>query len=191
MITILEIWLLGVALAMDCFSVSIAQGLSARRVIWPTMTALALSFGIFQGGMTLLGYIGTSFFSQHMQHLDYIAVVLLLYLGLKMIWDGIKKKTEGTVVASNMLKPLSIATLSVATSIDALAVGISFACLQNITLQSVLKAAGIIGLCSTLFSVAGLWIGIKASQHINIRSEILGGIILICIGIKILTEHLT
>lgn len=189
MITILEIWLLGVALAMDCFSVSIAQGLSARRVIWPTMTALALSFGIFQGGMTLFGYMGTSFFSQHLQHLDYIAVVLLLYLGLKMIWDGIKKKTEGTV-AANMLKPLSIATLSVATSIDALAVGISFACLQDITLQPVLKAAGIIGLCSTLFSVAGLWIGIKASQHINIRSEILGGIILICIGIKILIEHL-
>ena len=185
--TILEIWLLGVALAMDCFSVSIAIGMSARRAIWPPMTALALSFGIFQGGMTLLGYIGTSVFSQHFQHLDYLAAGLLFYLGIKMVWEGCKKKEEGT---SAMLNPLNILTLSIATSIDALAVGISFACLQQTTLQAVLKASGIIGLCSTLFCVTGLYLGIKASKHINIRSEILGGIILICIGIKILLEHL-
>ena len=67
MITILEIWLLGIALAMDCFSVSVAQGLSAKRIVWSPMTALALSFGIFQGGMTLLGYMGTSVFSHHFQ----------------------------------------------------------------------------------------------------------------------------
>lgn len=188
MITILEIWLLGIALAMDCFSVSIAQGLSAKRVVWPSMTALALSFGIFQGGMTLLGYMGTSMFSQHFQHLEYIASILLFYLGIKMIWEGCKKKEEDESV--NMLKPLNIITLSVATSIDALAVGISFACLQGVTLQAILNAACIIGICSTLFSVAGLYLGIKASQHINIRSEILGGIILICIGLKILIEHL-
>ncbi|MBO4839774.1 MAG: manganese efflux pump [Bacteroidaceae bacterium] len=188
MITILEIWLLGVALAMDCLSVSIAQGLSARRVIWPAMTALALSFGIFQGGMTLLGYMGTSLFSQHMQHLEYIAVVLLFYLGLKMLWEGIKKKEDATT--AKLLTPVSIVVLSVATSIDALAVGISFACMQNTILQTVMTASGIIGLCSTLFATAGLYIGIKASQHINIRSEILGGIILICIGIKLLIENL-
>jgi putative Mn2+ efflux pump MntP len=173
---------------MDCFSVSIAQGLSARRVILPTMTALALSFGIFQGGMTLLGYIGTSLLSRHMQHLEYIAVVLLFYLGLKMLWEGIKQKDNATT--AKLLTPTAIVVLSVATSIDALAVGISFACLQDISLQPVLVAATIIGLCSTLFSVAGLCIGIKASKHINIRSEILGGIILIFIGIKILIEHL-
>ena len=187
MITLLEIWLLGVALAMDCFSVSIAQGLSARRVLGPIMTALVLSFGIFQGGMTLLGYMGTSLLSHHIQHLEYIAVVLLFYLGLKMLWEGIKKKDNAT---TKLLTPVGIIVLSVATSIDALAVGISFACLQNVALQEVLTAAGIIGLCSTLFGIAGLYIGIKASQHINIRSEILGGIILICIGIKLLIEHL-
>ena len=185
MITILEIWLLGVALAMDCLSVSIAQGLSSRRVIWPTRTAMALSFGIFQGGMTLLGYMGTSLFSQH---LDHMAVIMLLYLGVKMLWEGIKKKEDTT--PAKLLTPATIVILSVATSIDALAVGISFACLDDITLQSVLPTAGIIGLCSTLFSVAGLSIGIKASKYINIRSEILGGIILIFIGIKILIEHL-
>lgn len=188
MITILEIWLLGVALAMDCLSVSIAQGLSSRRIIWPTMTAMALSFGIFQGGMTLLGYMGTSLFSQHMQHLEHIAVIMLLYLGVKMLWEGIKKKEDTN--PAKLLTPATIVILSVATSIDALAVGISFACLDDITLQSVLPTAGIIGLCSTLFSVAGLSIGIKASKYINIRSEILGGIILIFIGIKILIEHL-
>ena len=188
MITILEIWLLGVALAMDCFSVSIAQGLSTKRVIWPTMTALALSFGIFQGGMTLLGYMGTSLLSRHMQHLEHIAAIMLLYLGGKMLWEGIKKKEDTTT--AKMLTPASIVILSVATSIDALAVGISFACMQNATLMAVLTASGIIGLCSTLFSATGLGLGIKASKYINIRSEILGGIILISIGIKILIENL-
>lgn len=187
MITILEIWLLGIALAMDCFSVSIAQGLSAKRVIWPSMTALTLSFGIFQGGMTLAGYIGTTIFSHHFQHLDYLASLLLFYLGIKMIWEGCKEERENI----NTFKTLNIITLSIATSIDALAVGISFACLQNVATEAVLQASCIIGICSTLFSVVGLYIGIKASRHINIRSEILGGIILICIGLKILLEHLT
>ena len=188
MITILEIWLLGVALAMDCFSVSIAQGLSAKRAVWSPMAALALSFGIFQGGMTLLGYVGTSLISLHTQHLDYLSSLLLFYLGIKMIWEGYKKN-EGEEL-TNALKPFRIIALSIATSIDALAVGISFACLQNATLQAVTMASGIIGFCSTVFSVAGLYIGIKASRRINIRSEILGGIILICIGLKILFEHL-
>ena len=188
MITILETWLLGVALAMDCLSVSIAQGLSARRVIWPVMTALALSFGIFQGGMTLLGYMGTSLFSRHVYHLEHIAVLMLLYLGIKMLWEGIKQKDNTST--AKMLTPASIVILSVATSLDALAVGISFACLQNATLQAVLTASGIIGLCSTLFSAIGLCIGITASRYINIRSEILGGIILICIGLKIFIQHL-
>lgn len=187
MISLLEIWLLGVALAMDCFSVSIAQGLSAKRVLWSGMTALALSFGIFQGGMTLLGYMGTSLLSHHLRHLDIFAAGILFYLGAKMLWDGIKDKDS---TSTNLLKPLSILTLSVATSMDALAVGISFACLQDITLQAVLVAAGIIGLCSTLFSIAGLWIGLCLGRHINLRSEVLGGIILISIGIKILKEHL-
>lgn len=187
MISLLEIWLLGIALAMDCFSVSIAQGLAAKRIVWPPMTALALSFGIFQSGMTLLGYMGTSVFSHHFRHLDYLAVGLLFYLGAKMIWESCRKKEEETI---NMLKPLNILTLSVATSIDALAVGISFAFLQEVTTSAVLQASGIIGLCSTLFSIAGLWLGIKASQHLYIKSELLGGIILICIGLKILIEHL-
>ena len=180
--------LLGVALAMDCFSISIAEGLAAKRVVLPSMTALALSFGIFQFGMTLIGYMGASVFSQHFQHLDYLAVILLFFLGIKMIWDGCKKEEEKETV--NTLKPLNIITLSVATSIDAFTVGISFACLQNTSTSLVLQASTIIGVCSTLLSIAGLWLGIKASQHINFRSEILGGIILICIGIKTLAEHL-
>lgn len=187
MISILEIWLLGVALAMDCFSVSIAQGLAARRVIWPGMTAMALSFGIFQGGLTLSGYIGTSLLSHHLRHLDIIAVIILFYLGAKMLWDGIRHK-DGTT--AHTLKPLNILTLSVATSMDAMAVGISFSCLQQIGQQEVLKAAAIIGLCSTLFSIAGLWLGIGIGRHINFRSEMMGGIILISIGIKILKEYL-
>ena len=92
--------LLGVALAMDCFSISIAEGLAAKRVVLPSMTALALSFGIFQFGMTLIGYMGASVFSQHFQHLDYLAVILLFFLGIKMIWDGCKKEEEETEAAA-------------------------------------------------------------------------------------------
>lgn len=186
MITTFEIWLLGVALAMDCLSVSIAQGLEAKRTVWLPMTALALSFGIFQGGMTLLGYLGASVLCHHFQHIEYLAVILLLYIGVKMIWEGFKKKEETTY----LFKPMNILTLSIATSIDALAVGFSFACLQNTTTAKILQASFIIGLCSILFSIAGLWIGIKTSRLIKLKSGILGGIILISIGIKIFIENL-
>lgn len=186
--TILEIWLLGVALAMDCFSVSIAQGLAIKRIVWSPMAVLAFSFGIFQGGMTLLGYLSASVLSQNFQHLHYLAVALLLYLGIKMIREGFVQNSEKT---TKTLNPVNIITLSVATSIDALAVGMSFAFLRNVTASLVLQASGIIGLCSVLFGIAGLGIGIKASKHIKIKSEVLGGIILLCIGIKILIEHLT
>ena len=174
-------------MAMDCFSVSIAQGLAARRVIWPGMAVMSLSFGIFQGGMTLLGYIGTSILSSQFRHLDLLAAGILFYLGAKMLREGICQREEQT---TDNLKPLNILTLSLATSMDALAVGISFACLQQTGIRAVSGAAAIIGLCAMIFSIAGLGIGICIGRHINFRSEVLGGIILICIGIKILKEYL-
>lgn len=189
MITALEIWLLGVALAMDCFSICVAQGLKARHFIWRPMTYTTLSFGIFQGGMTVLGYAGTAWINNYLPRLDIVATLLLLFLGGKMIWEGLKEEKDADEPDLRMLQPLNIIALSVATSIDALAVGISFTCMQDVTWLTVLHAAFVIGLCATLFSIAGLCIGIKAGQHLKFRTELLGGIILIGIGIKIFIEH--
>lgn len=187
--SIIEILLLGIALAMDCFSVSIATGLATRRIIFRPMATMALSFGFFQGGMTLMGYLGTTFFSSQIESIDHwIAFGLLLFLGIKMIRDSFFGDEEEENVSSNWLSLKNILTLSIATSIDAMAVGISFACIAadfEITLPVL-----IIGLCSTLFSIFGLGLGIHLGKRVNWHAEVLGGVVLIIIGIKILLEHL-
>ena len=187
--SILEYWLLGIALAMDCFTVSIAVGIEEHRIIPLKMTLMALAFGIFQGGMTWLGFMGTTLFSSYIQSFDHwIAFALLAYLGGNMIWSSLHKK-EGEEVT--LLTYANIPTMAVATSIDALAVGISFACLSNMTNGVMLVPVCIIALCSLLFSIAGLGIGIYIGKKIHLPVEIVGGIILIIIGIKILIEHLS
>lgn len=181
---ILEIILLGVALAMDCFTVSIAAGISARRVVMMPMARLAACFGIFQGGMTLLGYFGTAIFSEWIEAFDHwIAFGLLMYLGVNMIRSGFCDDEEKQM---DLLAGKNVVTLSVATSIDALAVGISLACVEC----SIWMPAAVIGLCSTLFTAGGLALGIAAGKRIRIPVEPVGGVVLICIGIKVLMENL-
>lgn len=193
MISILGIWLMGAALAMDCLTVSIATGLASRRILLKQMSLMALSFGVFQGGMTLLGFLGTSFFEQYIQSIDHwIAFGLLSYLGVKMIAEGLGKKDSEDGADCHMLTIGSILTMSVATSIDALAVGISFACMeQGLGLKDMLWPSGIIGFCSTAFSITGLALGIMMGKARNLHAEVLGGLVLIGIGIKILIEHLS
>ena len=191
--SLLDIILLAVALAMDCLTVSIVSGVievkseEVKSEKW-WIIRMAVLFGVFQAMMPLIGWLGISHFQAYMEAYDHwIAFAMLGFIGGRMVWESFDSEEEQHF---NPRKLRTQLLLAIATSIDALAVGISFACLQDITLQPVLTAACIIGLCSTLFSVAGLCIGIKASKHINIRSEILGGIILISIGIKLLIEHL-
>ena len=188
----IEIWLIGLALAIDCFTVSIAAGLQARRVkAWP-MGIMALSFGVFQGGMTFLGYMGLSLFAHLLEQVDHwIAFVLLAYTGGRMIWEGQHSEGEDSEGGTPLLTARSILTLSVATSIDALAVGISFACLPHGSMCSMAYTVGVIGICSTAMSLVGLTTGITVGRKVNWHAEVIGGIVLVIIGIKILIEHLS
>lgn len=187
----IEIWLIGLALAIDCFTVSIAAGLQSRHIQATRMGVMAVSFGIFQAGMTWLGYMGLSLFAHLLEQVDHwIAFVLLAYTGGKMIWEGLHPSDEPSSHAS-LLDTRSILTLSVATSIDALAVGISLACLPPDGLHGLAYTVGVIGFCSTAMSILGLAAGITAGRKVNWHAEVLGGSVLIIIGIKILIEHLS
>lgn len=184
-----EIWLFGVALAMDCFTVSLAGGIMTRRFVWRPMLTMALLFGLFQAGMMAGGYLGAFFFRHFLEPVDHwIAFLLLSYLGVRMIMDD-NQKDE--VKSFNPLDYKVILALAVATSIDALAVGVSFAFLHTTSIWSILHPAGIVGLVSFLFTLAGLGIGISLGRRLRLPAESVGGCILIVIGLRILIEHLT
>ena len=188
--TILDLILLSVALAMDCFTVSITSGLIQRRLVLKTMLGTALMFGLFQALMPMIGWIGMSFFSDALVRWDHwIAFGLLAFLGGRMILSGLKSDDEEKTFDPARFS--TTVTMAVATSIDALAVGLSFGCSGYDTLASILLPVIIIGIGSFLFSVAGFMIGAFAGKRISFPVEIIGGIILIGIGIKILIEHLS
>lgn len=192
--TILEIIILAIALAMDCFTVSIACGLAQKKVVRGPMTAMIFLFGIFQGGMTLAGWYGGSLFSNIVRPIDHwIAFALLAYLGGKMVYEAYRPKEdeeECSACKKGLLRTRNLITMAVATSIDALAVGVSFAFLALNSMR-LYTACLIIALASSLFTLLGLGIGIFAGKRIKFPVEALGGIILIGIGIKILIEHLS
>lgn len=192
--TILEIIILAIALAMDCFTVSIACGLAQKKVVRGPMTAMIFLFGIFQGGMTLAGWYGGSLFSNIVRPIDHwIAFALLAYLGGKMVYEAYRPKEdeeECSACKKGLLRTRNLITMAVATSIDALAVGVSFAFLALSSMR-LYTASLIIALASSLFTLLGLGIGIFAGKRIKFPVEALGGIILMGIGIKILIEHLS
>lgn len=187
--SIVEQILLGIALAMDCLTVSITCGLIQKRLVVRTMLVSALMFGLFQAAMPLLGWLGMSFFSEAIEHVDHwIAFGLLAFIGGKMILDGFRPEEEERSFDPTKLSVTL--TLAVATSIDAFAVGLSFVCQGMDTIQSISMPVLIIGLVSFLFSVAGFLTGAYAGKKINFPVEILGGVILVGIGIKILLQHI-
>ena len=187
--SILELILLSIALAMDCFTVSIACGVIQKRLVVRTMFVTAIMFGLFQGIMPVLGWLGMSFFADAIEKWDHwIAFGLLAFLGIRMVIDGIRPDDE-----SRSFDPTSFGTtltMAVATSIDALAVGLSFGCTGYDNLQSIMMPVLMIAAGSFLFSVAGFVIGAFAGRHLKFPVEIFGGLILIGIGVKILLEHL-
>ena len=186
--TTLEIWLLAVSLAMDCFSVSITSGIILRRVCMKIFLTIAFFFGLFQGVMPIIGWFGASHFYHLIEQFDHwIAFGLLFFLGIRMIKESFNKEEENHHF--NPKRLLVILTLAVATSIDALAVGISFAFVGMNTWQDILFPIIIIGIVSFLFSILGCFIGVYFGKRINLRAELWAGIILIGIGIKILVEH--
>lgn len=187
----LEIWLLAIGLAMDCFAVSIASGIILKRVRMRPMLIMALAFGFFQALMPLLGWIGASFFSHLIENIDHwIAFAILAFLGGRMVLESFKDEDCRHEFAPTSLKVVS--ALAVATSIDALAVGVSFAFLGVRSFSSILPSIGIIGFVSFALSFVGLMFGIRFGCGIarKLRAELWGGVILIIIGTKILIEHL-
>ena len=187
----LEIWLLAIGLAMDCFAVSIASGIILKRVRMRPMLIMALAFGFFQALMPLLGWIGASFFSHLIENIDHwIAFAILAFLGGRMVLESFKDEDCRHEFDPTSLKVVS--ALAVATSIDALAVGVSFAFLGVRSFSSILPSIGIIGFVSFALSFVGLMFGIRFGCGIarKLRAELWGGVILMIIGTKILIEHL-
>lgn len=186
--TTLELWLLGIGLAMDCFTVSITSGIIMRRICWRTFFTMALFFGVFQAFMPVIGWFVASHFNHLIEAYDHwIAFALLAFLGGRMIKESFNDETESYFDPTRLKV---IVTLAIATSIDALAVGISFAFMDIRSFSALLSPILIIGVCSFVLSLAGSLIGLFCGKHFKWRTELWGGIILIAIGVKILIEHL-
>ena len=187
----LEIWLLAIGLAMDCLAVSIASGIILKRIQWRPMLVMAFFFGLFRAIMPLLGWLGASTFSHLIESVDHwIAFAILAFLGGRMIKESFKE--EDCCQRFNPASLKVVITMAIATSIDALAIGVSFAFLGIKSCSSILYPVGIIGFVSFLMSLIGLIFGIRFGCGIarKLRAELWGGIILILIGTKILIEHL-
>lgn len=182
--SIWEILLIGAGLSMDAFAVSVCKGLASGKPKPIHYLCVALWFGGFQALMPSLGYLLGSAFEKYITAVDHwIAFVLLGLIGGKMLYDGIKNDDEKTDTSFGFK---SMLLLAVATSIDALAIGITFALME----VNIFIAAAIIGVTTALISAAGLKAGSVFGAKYKARAEIAGGIILILIGIKILLEHL-
>ena len=188
--TITELILLSLGLAMDAFSVSVCKGLSMKKIDYRGAVVTALFFGVFQGGMPLIGYfLGSRFEAFISRYSHWVAFTLLGFIGGKMIWDSFKEENESSLNPQDWFTGI---LLAVATSIDALAVGITYACTGYDSLQSLSFPLVIIGLVSFAFSVTGYLLGVRFGEKVNekVRPELLGGLILLFIGLRILAEHL-
>ena len=192
----LELALIGVGLSMDAFAVSVCKGLSMRKVDKKYMFVLAVFFGGFQALMPALGWLLGSQFQSYITAIDHwIAFILLVLIGGKMILDVTKEKGENEEVCpddSLRINLREIFLLAIATSIDALAIGISFALLGINNYTEILSPILIIGFVSFVMSLIGLYFGIKCGCGCarKLKAELWGGIILVAIGLKILIEHL-
>ena len=187
---IIDILFLAVALAMDCFTVSIVSGVICGRWQSAPMLRMSFLFGLFQALMPLIGWLGISFFSAYLESVDHwIAFTLLAFLGGKMVKESFDDDDEAHFNPSRLRTQLM---LSVATSIDALAVGISFGCLGYTSLSAIALPVTVIGVVSFLFAVAGHLLGIRFGNAITrrLKPELFGGLVLLAIGFKILATHL-
>lgn len=176
---------LGVGLAMDAFAVSICQGLKMTEVNKKYALIIAFFFGLFQAMMPLIGYIVGVQFESYITSIDHwIAFILLGFIGFNMIKESREKEEISECIYRLDYKELFM--MAIATSIDALAVGVAFAFLD----VNVLMAVTIIGVITFGLSLIGVMLGHKLGLQFKSNAEMFGGIILIIIGLKILLEHL-
>ncbi len=180
-----ELFLIAAGLSMDAFAVSVCKGLATKKIEIRHFLIVGLWFGGFQALMPALGYFLGSGFEQYISHLDHwIAFILLALIGGNMIREALSKNEE-CHDASFSVKTMFI--MAVATSIDALAVGITFALLPDVNIAA---AVSFIGIITFILSGAGLKIGNVFGTRYKAKAEFAGGLILVLMGIKILLEHL-
>lgn len=183
---IFELCLIAVGLSMDAFAVAVCKGLSMQRIEKRDALLLGVFFGGFQALMPTAGYLLGSSFAGYIERWDHwIAFVLLAFIGGNMIRESREREEEATGDYERIAYR-ELFTLAVATSIDALAVGVSFAFLG----VKILPAASLIGCTTFVLTLAGVWVGNLFGARYKSRAELTGGIILILIGLKILLEHL-
>ncbi len=187
--TFLDIFLIGIGLSMDAFAVSICKGLCMKRINYSHSLIIALFFGGFQALMPLIGFYLGTFFEIYITAIDHwIAFVLLLYIGGKMLLDAIKDDEDEIVCpVDNCLNYKELFIMAVATSIDALAVGITFSFYKN---TNIFANISVIGITTFIIAFGGVVIGNKFGTRFKKKAGISGGVILILIGLKILLEGL-
>lgn len=182
-----SIFCIGLGLSMDAFAAALCQGLSMKKLSVRYALLVALFFGGFQGLMPALGWLLASRFEAQIKGIDHwIAFVLLLFIGGKMIYDALFGEGEGCDCCCERPSVKKLFVLAVATSIDALATGIFFAPMQ----VNILYAASVIAATTCVLSFVGVLIGNRFGTRFQDKATLLGGLILVGIGIKILVEHL-
>lgn len=181
---IIELILIAVGLAMDAFAVSICKGLSMKKMDWKRAGIIGAYFGVFQGGMPLIGYLLGVGFQEKIQAVDHwIAFALLAFIGGNMIKEALSKDEED---CNDSVDFKTMIVLAIATSIDALAIGVTFAFLK----VNILLAVLLIGVITFIISMVGVKIGNVFGDKYEKKAEFAGGLILILLGLKILLEHL-
>lgn len=185
-----ELFVLALGLSADAFSVSVCKGLASRKMNWRNAFLCGLYFGVFQALMPTIGYLIGYRFKDYITSIDHwIAFVLLGFIGVNMIRESRSENDECPECEQESNAGMDVKTmltLAVATSIDALTVGISFAFLN----VNIVAAVSFIGVCTFVLSFFGVWVGNVFGSRFRSKAELAGGIILILIGTKILIEHL-
>lgn len=180
----IAIILIAIGLSMDSFAVSVTNGLTVTDLTLKRKLTISFSLAIFQGLMPLLGWYAGMGVEKYIQEIDHwIAFILLGIIGIKMICDGLNKSVNAKV---SELSPFTLLAQSLSTSIDAFVIGISFALLG----WAIIKPVLIIGITTLIFSLIGLQVGKYLGKKVGKSATIVGGLVLIGIGIKILIEHL-
>jgi putative Mn2+ efflux pump MntP len=180
-----SILIIAIGLSADCFAVALSSSIAARQIILSRFIRLPLAFGVFQALTIIIGWLaGRTVINLISSYDHWVAFSLLVFIGGRMVWEAFHEKDAGKAV--NVDRWLTLLALSIATSIDSLAVGLSFAFLKT----DILIAAVTVGVTAFVITGVAQLIGNKVGSLAGKRAELLGGLILIGIGIKILLEHL-
>ena len=182
---LLTILVIAIGLSFDTFAVSLSYGVLQARISFIQAIRIALILALFQGGLTVMGYFLGFLVSDELSAVDHwVAITLLSFLGIRMILEGMKRKDGSTV--RDYSKPFTLYTIALSTSIDAFAVGISFALLA----VRIWISGLIIGIITFFAAMTAIRIGKSAGERLGNKVEIIGGMILVAIGVKIFLEHM-